>query len=193
MSDCVLKAEAPLNEVLSIGKLSLVPVNSMALYSLSYSLDDQNAVSQQLEKAFSLRLPAITASTQNNEGTVRCLGLQREQVLLLLHSDETSEQSIRDSMNDQVYVTDQSDSWVILRVSGDDSREALARICPLDLHESVFTDGMVARTSMEHLSVIVIRDRADFLLLSPSSSAQSFLHAVEVSARHVSDDRLLNK
>ena len=42
--------------------------------------------------------------------------------------------------------------------------------------------------SMEHLSVIILRDGADsFLLMSPRSSARSFLHAVELSVVNVSE------
>ena len=40
---------------------------------------------------------------------------------------------------------------------------------------------------MEHLGTIIIRTEQDtFLLLSASSSAGSFLHAVETSIRNVS-------
>ena len=43
-----------------------------------------------------------------------------------------------------------------------------------------------ARTVMEHLGVLILRTgEDDYLLLSASSSAKSFLHAVEVSLTNV--------
>ena len=80
------------------------------------------------------------------------------------------------------YTTDQSDVWVTLELSGAGARRALERICPLDLMPESFGIGAAARTTMEHLGTIIIRNDADsFLLMSASSSAQSFLHALETS------------
>ena len=43
-----------------------------------------------------------------------------------------------------------------------------------------------ARTVMEHMGAMIVHLSGDrFLLLSASSSAQSFLHAVELSYRYV--------
>ena len=73
-------------------------------------------------------------------------------------------------------------------MSGTGVRVALERICPLDLDDQAFPEGRVARTAMEHLSVIILRDGPDsFLLMSPRSSARSFRHAVELSVENVSE------
>ena len=83
-------------------------------------------------------------------------------------------------------MTLQSDNWVGVRISGTRSRDALERICPLDLHPDVFGIDQVARTVMEHLGVIILReDKDSFLMLSASSSAKSFLHAIETSIHNV--------
>jgi len=66
-------------------------------------------------------------------------------------------------------------------------REApLERICPIDLGADVFQANKVARTSMEHLNVIVHPIDNGFRLFSARSSANSFLHAVTESLRNVS-------
>ena len=76
--------------------------------------------------------------------------------------------------------------WVMLEISGPKSREALARLCTLDLHADTFAEGEVARTMMEHLGVIILRNAPDsFILLSARSSAKSFLHAVETSIDNI--------
>jgi len=88
------------------------------------------------------------------------------------------------SLSKQLAMTDQSDSWVILALSGLHSRQTLARICPIDCSASAMPIGTTARTSMEHLGAIITRrpDEGDhqpcFWLLSARSSAASFLHAI---------------
>ncbi|MDX1786447.1 MAG: sarcosine oxidase subunit gamma, partial [Roseovarius sp.] len=67
-------------------------------------------------------------------------------------------------------------------ISGPGSLAALERICMLDLHPDAFKVNAVARTVMEHMGAIIARTGEDtYLLLSASSSAKSFLHAIELS------------
>ena len=88
------------------------------------------------------------------------------------------------SLSKQMAMTNQSDSWVILALSGQQSRQTLARICPIDCDVSAMPVGTTARTSMGHLGAIVSRrpDKSDhqpcFWLLSARSSAASFLQAI---------------
>lgn len=85
-----------------------------------------------------------------------------------------------------LYSSDQSDAWVMLSIDGPRSRRALERVCPLDLHPDVFPLGAVARSLVEHLNAIVLREGENaFLLLSPRSSARDFLHEIETSIRHL--------
>ena len=79
-----------------------------------------------------------------------------------------------------------------------DIRDQVRRICEgfpgsywqdLDeksLYPDAFVEGAAARTVMEHLGVLILRTGPDaYLLLSASSSAGSFLHAVETSLVNV--------
>ena len=87
-----------------------------------------------------------------------------------------------------LYSSDQSDAWCLLRIDGPASRRALERVCPLDLHPDAFPVGAVARSVVEHLGAIVLREGENaFLLLSPRSSARSFLHEIERSIRDLHD------
>jgi sarcosine oxidase subunit gamma len=91
------------------------------------------------------------------------------------------------SLSKQMAMTDQSDSWVVLALSGPQSRQTLTRICPIDCGVSAMPIGTTARTNMEHLGAIITRrpDESDhqpcFWLLSARSSAASFLHAITES------------
>jgi sarcosine oxidase subunit gamma len=94
--------------------------------------------------------------------------------------------SIRQSIGGAGYIVDQSDSWAMVRLTGPNCRAALERICSLDLDPGVFPPGRVARTVMEHLSVIILCETdTKYTLLSPRSSAGSFMHALDTSARNV--------
>ena len=84
------------------------------------------------------------------------------------------------------YTTDQTHVWVALDIGGPATLTALERICPVDLDISAFDIGAVARTSMEHLGVIITRiTKTNFRLFSASSSAGSFLHALETSIENI--------
>ena len=88
---------------------------------------------------------------------------------------------------DTAYLTDQSDSFAIVRIKGARSRDALERICPIDLHLDEFSVGTVTRTLMEHLGVIILREDEDaFMLMSARSSARTFWHAVQTSIQNIS-------
>ena len=93
---------------------------------------------------------------------------------------------ITHKLGDTVYVTDQSDSWVMLRIGGPKCRSALERVCLLDLDPRAFPVGKVARTVMEHLGTIIISEGNDyFLLLSARSSADSFYKAIQRSFENI--------
>jgi len=54
-------------------------------------------------------------------------------------------------------VTDQSDAWAWFHLTGEDARDVLARLTPLDLRDNSFAVGGVARSTMNHMQAILIR------------------------------------
>ena len=101
--------------------------------------------------------------------------------LLSQHSDD-EHALLAANLAQKCIVTDQSDSWVTLEVKGAHTLDVLERICPINMNKETFTVGFVARTSMEHLGVIIFRLEGSYLLLSARSSAESFLHSLTQSA-----------
>jgi sarcosine oxidase subunit gamma len=81
-------------------------------------------------------------------------------------------------------VTDQSDAYVILDLSGPDARRTLAKGVALDLHPSVFPVGSSAVTMASHIGVTIwLTDAAPtFRLAVPRSYAASFIHWLKSSA-----------
>ena len=52
-------------------------------------------------------------------------------------------------------VTNVSDYYLVIRLTGDKARELLAKGTPLDLHPAVFTAGMCAQTCFGHATVLI--------------------------------------
>ncbi len=163
--------------------VTLREMPDLALVALALPRGGEAAATGAIEAAFGTALPESGHTALSSDGTERLLRLGPDQAFVLMtRSTPDAEAFIAARLGGAAYVTDQSDAFVALEISGPRSRAALERICPLDLHPKVFSVGDVARTVMEHLGVMVLRTGQDsFLLLSARSSARSFLHAVEVS------------
>lgn len=173
----------------SFGDTSLTEVTDLAIVSLARPLDGDGALDAAIKGAWGCETPAPGRSSTGPNG-LRVLRMSPDQLLVLLPAASgpaLAAPGIADALGGAAYVTEQTDNWVVLRLDGPLARPALERICPIDLHEDAFAPGQFARTMMEHLGAVVLREETgDFLLLSASSSAGSFLHAVETSLEYVS-------
>jgi len=171
---------------LAYGRLTIAEVTDLAIVSVATPNGGAAALAAAVEAAYATALPAVGRSTRSNVDDVRILGLAPDQCFLIFRLAEPfAVGQVRDRLGEAAYLTDQSDSWAALQVSGSDSRAVLERICPVDLHPAAFAEGHVTRTVMEHLGVIILcQGEDDYLLLSARSSAASFLHAVQTSAEN---------
>ena len=185
-----LTARAPLGGYArSFGAIALAEETGLALVSAAVPQGGDAAFATALADGFAASRPATGDSAVGERYGARVLGMQPDQMFILFEPPDPDRpaETVAAALGAAACVTDQSDSWAMLRIAGAGVRSALERICPLDLDDAAFPEGKVARTAMEHLSVIILRDGADsFLLMSPRSSARSFLHAVELSAEYVS-------
>jgi sarcosine oxidase subunit gamma len=65
--------------------------------------------------------------------------------------------SLKQAVGDAASVADQTDGYVIHRVSGPRVRETLAKGFPIDLHACAFAPDAVAVTAVSHLGAIIWR------------------------------------
>lgn len=81
-------------------------------------------------------------------------------------------------------ITEQSDSKVIIRISGARARAVLAKGCSLDLHGRVFRPGDAATTAVALIDCVLwqIDDAPSYDLAVPSSFAESFWSWLAASA-----------
>ena len=81
-------------------------------------------------------------------------------------------------------VSDQSDSRLVLRLSGPRVRDVLAKGVPVDLHPTVFKPGDVATTIVAYIGVQIdmLDDAPTYQLTAPRSMAGSFWSWLTASA-----------
>ncbi len=188
MSEPALMAKSPLDGVrLELDGVTIAEITGRAIVSIATPNGGGDALSKALASSYKVEYPDTGHSSVSDDGKTRFLGLQQDQIFALFDDSKSSPMdAIAEKLGDTAYLTDQSDSWVMISLSGPKCRTALERICPIDLHPAAFPEGAVARTAMEHLGTIIVHESADlYLLMSARSSAGSFLHAVETSARNV--------
>ena len=155
----------------------------LAIVSMALPLGSESSAEKAIKAAFGAALPAIGKSILGKNKATRLVRLSPDAAFVIFaHPMPDAEPFVSAKLKGAVYTTDQTDVWTGLHIEGAKARMALERICPIDLHPDAFADGDAARTTMEHLGTLIIRTGMDaFLLLSASSSAKSFLHAVETS------------
>jgi len=168
----------------------IAEVPDLSLVSIAFSSNRRGELEQALQDSLGLALPSPGRSEMAADGSIGLFWMAPDQLLALAsgqESDQTLLDHVRNVTGNAGYYTNQTDNWCALRLGGNLAMPALERVCPLDLHVSVFPMGSVARTVMEHIHTVIHRENErQFLLLSPSSSAQSFMHAITASLRNVS-------
>jgi sarcosine oxidase subunit gamma len=191
-----LTAQSPLGGYkMIVDGTSLIEVTGLSMVSVAPLAGSQAAFQTAAAKLFKTgksdsSKPSATMAL-DRPGKQRCILMPSAQNQWFLCFDDDGTNPIDaakallgKSLSKQMAMTDQSDSWVILALSGLESRRTFARICPIDCSASAMLIGTTARTSMEHLGAIITRrpDEGDhqpcFWLLSARSSAASFLHTI---------------
>jgi sarcosine oxidase subunit gamma len=98
------------------------------------------------------------------------------------HEDIT--EPLKSALGDCASVTEQTDAWVRFDITADDLAPLMERLTNLDLATKL--DGFAARTVIDHLGIYLIkRSQTEVTLYGPRASAQSLLHAIEVTAKSV--------
>lgn len=183
MADLTLTPAPLLGTIPDIGANRIRERDDLAIVSVATPQGGRDTLAAALEAAFGLEMPGPMASTATGE--MRAIATTPDQMLLVFpHATPDASPFVQGKLAGAGYTTDQTDAWVILDIAGPETLAALERLCPLDI--AGLGIGDAARTGMEHMGAVILRlGEAEFRLMSASSSAGSFLHAVEVSYRNV--------
>jgi heterotetrameric sarcosine oxidase gamma subunit len=162
---------------MTLGGVTLTEVSVGPITSIAVLPGGGKAVAKGL-KALSLAMPEPGTFAEKKDTRIVWTG--RDQAFLV---------GVEPPMMDGAAVTDQSDGWAVLAVSGTGAVEVLARLVPLDLRLAVFPVGRVARTGLNHMNAVILRtgDYA-FEIMVFRSMARTAWHELEdtilmVSAR----------
>ncbi len=163
-------------------ELRTTPQRSIASIARRRSGSTQ-ALSSALQSAHELELPAPGAFTVNASLLVIWAGLNQWLAFGDMQTHPRLHDDLQASIGEHADITEQTDAWATVAISGEHSRAVLERVCALDLGPQAFPPGSAARTTMEHLNVIIacVETSPTFVLASASSSAQSFWHALETA------------
>lgn len=82
-------------------------------------------------------------------------------------------------------VTDQSDGWTTLVLSGAGACDVLARLAPIDLDPAAFPPDAVARTQLKHMICLLARTAEGFEIAVMRSFALTAVHDLQTAMRRL--------
>ena len=83
-------------------------------------------------------------------------------------------------------ITDQSDAWAFMRLTGAGAEDVLARLVPVDLRLAVFMPGQTVRTELMHMMASITRSGDDsFDIMVMRSFAKTAVHDLHEAMKSV--------
>ena len=124
-----------------------------------------------MEKAHGFRFPAPNSAQSKGEAQIIWFG---KDTALLIGPEPDS------ALNKGAAVTDQSDAWASVILSGAGTVDTLARLVPVDLRPEHFGEGQTLRSLLGHMSVSITSLGPDrFLVLVFRSMAVSLVEELK--------------
>ncbi|WP_372609656.1 sarcosine oxidase subunit gamma [Aquicoccus sp.] len=162
---------------LSIGTVTASEEPSCALTSIAPYRGQDGALSDALKKAHGMAWPKPGRMT--GKAGARALWFGQGQALLVGPAPDAE-------LARNAALTDQSDAWAMVRLSGAGAQDVLARLTPLDLRRGSFKRGHTARTEIAHMMGSLTRlGEEAFLILVFRSMAATLAHDLETAMQSV--------
>ncbi len=106
-----------------------------------------------VKKAYGLSLPGPLARSSAGAFAFVCTAPDHWLAICEAADRASFEASLRAELSQFAAISNQSDGRTIIRVSGPNARDALAKGVPLDLHPKSFRPGHAAATIVAHIGV----------------------------------------
>lgn len=143
-------------EPITIGTVTLAEAQPERITALSPFKGKAQTLANWLKKTHALDLPDAGRRVAND--TAQALWFGKDQVLFMGPVPDAS-------LSKHVAMTDQSDAWAIVTLTGGDVEATLARLVPVDLRLSAFSVDQTARTLIGHMQGSVTRVGEDQVML----------------------------
>ena len=162
---------------INIGTLSLSEIEGETLTAIAPLQGQDAKLSDALKAAHGMAAPAPNRAT-GKQGA-RALWFGRAHLMLVGPAPDKS-------LAKHAALTDQSDAWAVVRLSGSGAADVLARLTPLDLRASQFKRGQTARTDLMHMqSSITCLGADDYMIMAFRSMAQTLVHDLKTAMEGV--------
>lgn len=159
---------------LNLGGVSLAEVDVGPITSVAVLPGGAKAVARGL-KALGLAMPEPNTFVEKKG--LRIVWTGREQAFLI---------GAEPTVLEGAAVTDQSDGWAVLSLSGPAAADVLARLVPMDLRLSACPVGTALRSQLNHMNAVILRtgDYA-FEIMVFRSMARTAWHELETATHMV--------
>ena len=160
--------------VLTLGGVTLAEVDVGPITSVALFPGEAKAAAKGL-KALGLAMPVPNTFTERNGSRIVWTG--RDQAFII---------GADPAALDGAAVTDQSDAWAVLGISGPKAVDVLARLVPVDLRLTACPVGTALRTQLTHMNAVILRvgDYA-FEIMVFRSMARTAWHEMEATLHMV--------
>lgn len=178
-----LIAKSPCDGLLpvTIGTLSVSEVESTSLTSLAPFKGQSIALGKALKAAHGVEAPAPGHTAHSGDTRVLWFG---QDMLLLMGPDPDAK------LAKHAALTDQSDAWAVVELSGDGASDVMARLTPLDLRARQFSTGQTARTEVQHMMASVTRMGPEaWMIMVFRGFAETLVHDLRVAMETVTARR----
>lgn len=140
---------------LTVGSVSLIEIDPGPMCLILPFNGSEPDLQDQLMAATGMKLPAPNCSEVNEAS--RLIWFGRECFML-------TGTTVGD-LSECAAVTDQSDAWACVEISGDALEDVLARLVPIDLRPSAFPTGATARSLLGHMTASFTRTGYNRILI----------------------------
>ncbi len=162
---------------LTIGTCSLTEVDLGTLTSVAPFAKGGKPASDALKAAHGMALPGPNRAT--GKDGARAIWFGQDMVLLAGPAPDKG-------LAKHAALTDQTDAWASVHLTGAGAEDVLARLVPVDMRASVFKRGHTARTQLMHMNASITRTGADtFLILAFRSMAGTLVHDLKTAMESV--------
>lgn len=159
---------------LTLGGVTLAEVGVGPITSVAAYPGGAKALAKGL-KALSLAMPAPNSFAEKKGARIVWTG--RDQAFLI---------GVEPPALEGAAVTDQSDGWAVLALSGPAAVDVLARLVPMDLRLTACPVGTALRTQVNHMNAVILRTGDyGFEIMVFRSMARTAWHELEAAIHMV--------
>ncbi len=163
--------------------LKLVELIDYELISLAAAEGQEANFIEKFKSIFDSAIPAPKQVLSTKSDWVMWLE-PRKYLVMTGERNVNIDRDYAEQFGESAYAVLLSDGWACLHISGHRTRDIFERFIALDIQS--MPKDFAARTTAHHIALILVTlPDGSYLLLTPRSSSQSFLHALINTAENV--------